>query len=542
LIPVDHSTTHTPFDCAGDGASHLNDTHAEIVSLPAQLGTSDYLRSHPKDGVAQQSAANLDGSLVNASLYAHGLHRNGTTSGLAHRFEVPEKVDRQRLVNEFLENCAQWLPVLDNKDLVSLARIGDASYPMLLAQALWYAVSYSCGLPPCATSRFYRQAKALFGSADGDDIFFTIKAALMLTWHEQQSDPSGPMDDSCFWLHTAVTLAHKIGLNRDPASIANSGLLRRLWWTIVVQDSLISVIYYRPRLISLEDSDVRWLTESDFDESPADLGVFSLYLDIVRILGDLAECRRRDHIGRMQKAKFEDRLQLWRFKLAQHENADSTDSADMQDGASVRQLKLLCRMALILMSSLGEESTTRACHRLSAVSLVAAYMIAQGFTAYLVQNRSPPLVALSVVCVYSASLTLLQLQPYGTLWTTIQPKLQALREALTHLSQYHTAVVDLLKALDEKLDRLNRASRSRHVLQPPIIEGELCAKFFDETTLESCTIWRLILEHNRAHAETSNSAVLQTHDSGGPDPTAHLRIPSSTTAYAHLDTWILGES
>ncbi|CAF3467517.1 unnamed protein product [Fusarium graminearum] len=84
-----------------------------------------------------------------------------------------------------------------------------------------------------------------------------------------------------FWMHIAVGLAHQLGLHKEPSQGPHRGLRRRIWWTIVTRDILISIGVGRPRMINLEDSDVSPPTAADFQEESEGADVFIANIHIV---------------------------------------------------------------------------------------------------------------------------------------------------------------------------------------------------------------------------------------------------------------------
>lgn len=87
----------------------------------------------------------------------------------------------------------------------------------------------------------------------------------MTYWYETPDDQK----DTWHWMGVAISLAHTIGLHRNPASTSMSPrkqkLWKRIWWSCFMRDRLVALGMRRPTRIKDEDYDVPMLTESDFE-------------------------------------------------------------------------------------------------------------------------------------------------------------------------------------------------------------------------------------------------------------------------------------
>jgi hypothetical protein len=70
----------------------------------------------------------------------------------------------------------------------------------------------------------------------------------------------------------AISLAHTIGLHRNPENsnmdLRKKKLWKRIWWSCFMRDRLIALGMRRPTRVKDEDYDVPMLTESDFEIAP----------------------------------------------------------------------------------------------------------------------------------------------------------------------------------------------------------------------------------------------------------------------------------
>lgn len=87
----------------------------------------------------------------------------------------------------------------------------------------------------------------------------------MTYWYETPDDQK----DTWHWMGVAISLAHTIGLHRNPDNgtmpLRKQRLWKRMWWSCFMRDRLIALGMRRPTRIKDEDFDVPMLQESDFE-------------------------------------------------------------------------------------------------------------------------------------------------------------------------------------------------------------------------------------------------------------------------------------
>lgn len=102
----------------------------------------------------------------------------------------------------------------------------------------------------------------------------------MTYWYEMPDDQK----DTWHWMGVSLSLAHTIGLHRDPANSnmnpQRQKLWKRIWWSTYTRDRLIALGMRRPTRIKDEDCDVPMLLVSDFELKP-------LSPEVLQVLGDL---------------------------------------------------------------------------------------------------------------------------------------------------------------------------------------------------------------------------------------------------------------
>lgn len=98
-----------------------------------------------------------------------------------------------------------------------------------------------------------------------DRIALVQSLLLMTYWYETPDDQK----DTWHWMGVSLSLAHTIGLHRDPTSSAMNDrrkrLWKRIWWSAYTRDRLIALGMRRPMRIKDDDCDVSMLTIDDFE-------------------------------------------------------------------------------------------------------------------------------------------------------------------------------------------------------------------------------------------------------------------------------------
>lgn len=93
-----------------------------------------------------------------------------------------------------------------------------------------------------------------------------VQALLLLTYYYETPDDQ---KDTWHWMGVATSVAHTIGLHRNPDNTNLDSkrvkLWKRIWWSTYMRDRLIALGMRRPTRIKSEDFDVPMLTLSDFE-------------------------------------------------------------------------------------------------------------------------------------------------------------------------------------------------------------------------------------------------------------------------------------
>jgi hypothetical protein len=93
-----------------------------------------------------------------------------------------------------------------------------------------------------------------------------VQALLLLTYYYETPDDQ---KDTWHWMGVATSVAHTIGLHRNPDNTnldsKRAKLWKRIWWSTYMRDRLIALGMRRPTRIKSEDFDVPMLTIDDFE-------------------------------------------------------------------------------------------------------------------------------------------------------------------------------------------------------------------------------------------------------------------------------------
>ncbi|KAI1629800.1 hypothetical protein EDD37DRAFT_67767 [Exophiala viscosa] len=407
-------------------------------------------------------------------------------------FEVPAKSARASLVDSYRRRCYPWTPVLERHDDVQITTQTESS--MFLSQCLFLAASRVSSSPMVtayATSeQFYQRAKTLFWLSPGKDPLIVLKGILMLQWF----NPDGPehlsLDSSEFWLKIGVGIAHQIGLHREDAAPNRRALRRRLWWSLVARDCLISASHGRPRAINLEDCQVRPPERSDFPDDRCEADIFIPYVEICCLLGDITDCCSRHHLPSSKRLQIESMLFRWLRTLSPALRLTPTNPSNAYTATDDNyDARLLHIHYLTTISMLSRYTTPK--EYVPHEAVFAASFAAGIFETLLARDEikflPPPFTIFCLIC----SMVLVSLRPFNCLWQAAQPDLLIFRECLLQLSKRWRSAIGASKALQNALDKNKHASTSRPFRTWQWDQVTAC-QYFEGYALELCRMWQVV--------------------------------------------------
>ncbi|KAF3484240.1 C6 transcription factor [Arthroderma uncinatum] len=205
---------------------------------------------------------------------------------------IPGDSLRNELLKSYIQYVHTYMPLLDLDDFLRVIVRNDASrrLSLLLFQAVMFAGTAfidfkhlkAAGFESRKDARkaFFQKARLLYDfDYEADRISLVQSILLMTHWYEMPDDQK----DTWHWMGVSLSLAHTIGLHRDPASSnmdpKRQKLWKRIWWSTYTRDRLIALGMRRPTRIKDEDCDVPLLTVDDFEFAP-----FST--EVLQVLGD----------------------------------------------------------------------------------------------------------------------------------------------------------------------------------------------------------------------------------------------------------------
>ncbi|KAI8934096.1 hypothetical protein NX059_008858 [Plenodomus lindquistii] len=421
--------------------------------------------------------------------------------------DLPPRAVRDSLMDAFWTRCYPWSPVVDrswfqDRDLNQVSLL--LQHAMLLAGSRVSAPNAS--YPP---EEFYKKARVLFWVGAEKDPMIVLAATCLMHWW----NPDGPehisLDTSSFWLRVCVGLAYQVGLHREPTGKVDAALRRRIWWTLVVRDSLINAGHGRPRAIDLKQADVSLTSTLDFDGIHSQSTLFTAYVGISCILGDLTQSYLRKHGLQEQKGSLEDRLYRWLKTLP-----GSLQLCKFSEGRPLapynfesRQIHVQYFTVLTILNRPTESTNT-----LTTASVLASSYVAGIFEDFLARDEIRYLGPIFTFYCLTAGLALLSAFQYTELQSVVDDNLAILLQALEELSKRWPSAVGSLKHLENVRQKLSQ--RPRLTQLPGISLSDSTSQFFSDFGPDLCRLWQAMYQKQSqksvaASGELEMAGILQ---------------------------------
>ncbi|KAL6246782.1 hypothetical protein RBB50_006089 [Rhinocladiella similis] len=227
-------------------------------------------------------------------------------------FVLPDKSIASGFITAFFDRVSPTMPIIDQASLrkshLDLSSLETLCPPLLLLQAVILSGSTVWQHPDLKSQpeevsrRLYHRAKALVDQRFEQDRLTLVAAHLLFSTYTCDS-----CDDTIqnMWLSlgSAVRIAQGLGMHRDLGNAATDSKHRRqwkkVWWTLVLHDTLCSFEWGRPRAVNLADSDVPALQHCDFEPNePGALACaehidfFLAAISLCFIVNDWLDCLR----------------------------------------------------------------------------------------------------------------------------------------------------------------------------------------------------------------------------------------------------------
>ncbi|KAI9371933.1 fungal-specific transcription factor domain-containing protein [Aspergillus egyptiacus] len=202
---------------------------------------------------------------------------------------VPDVTLRNELLKAYIHYVHTYMPLLDLEDFLQtiVQNDGIRRMSLLLFQAVMFAGTafidlkhlHAAGYPSRKAARkaFFQRARLLYDFDYEVDRISLVQSLLLMTyWYETPDDQK----DTWHWMGVSLSLAHTIGLHRDPANsrmdIRRQRMWKRIWWSTYTRDRLIALGMRRPMRVKDDDCDVPMLTLDDFEFHPFSSEIVSM--------------------------------------------------------------------------------------------------------------------------------------------------------------------------------------------------------------------------------------------------------------------------
>lgn len=228
---------------------------------------------------------------------------------------IPTPTLRNELLRAYVEFVHPYMPLLDLHAFVTILDRADGNLgkiSLILFQAVMFAGSAFADMRHLsiagyvtrkeARRDFFQKTRLLYDFDYESDRVSLVQALLLLTYYYETPDDQ---KDTWHWMGVATSVAHTIGLHRNPdhsnMDSKRTRLWKRIWWSTYMRDRLIALGMRRPTRIKTQDYDVPMLTLDDFDIAPIPNTVTCIPLDC-RIARDVG-MQRQLAIMCIEKAK-----------------------------------------------------------------------------------------------------------------------------------------------------------------------------------------------------------------------------------------------
>ncbi|KAK6189468.1 hypothetical protein LQW54_013239 [Pestalotiopsis sp. IQ-011] len=195
---------------------------------------------------------------------------------------LPSLPLQNALLRAYVEYVHPYMPLLELHDFLGAINSVDGlcgQISLFLYHAVMFAgtayvdvkILKEAGYPnrKAARKAYFQKTRLLYDFDYESDRLVLVQSLLLMTyWYETPDDQK----DTWHWMGVAISLAHTIGLHRNPANTSMSPrkqkLWKRIWWSCFMRDRLIALGMRRPTRIKDEDFDVPMLEEGDFEIGP----------------------------------------------------------------------------------------------------------------------------------------------------------------------------------------------------------------------------------------------------------------------------------
>ena len=192
---------------------------------------------------------------------------------------LPNIALQNALLQAYIEFVYPYMPLIDLHHFLGVVDRRDGvngQTSLLLYQSIMFSATAFVDMKylreagfstrKAARKAFFCKTRLLYDFDYEQDRLVLVQSLMQMTyWYETPDDQK----DTWHWMGVAISLAHTIGLHRNPdaasMNLAKRRLWKRIWWSCFMRDRLIALGMRRPTRIKDEDFDVPMLEESDFE-------------------------------------------------------------------------------------------------------------------------------------------------------------------------------------------------------------------------------------------------------------------------------------
>ncbi|KAK5048581.1 hypothetical protein LTR84_005672 [Exophiala bonariae] len=517
LFQVSQASNRQPTP-SNDQSEYIKPSFDENEFLPAEQHANQTVHEENAPGGAESYIgrdAYLDGSIPatettnNTTQQAHsGLSDiDMQVLHLYKAFDMPPRSVRNSLIDKFMEHCLPWMPIVDRRWLEEQP---DHFPSPLLLQSVFLAGSRvsAKSLIGATSEDYYQRAKVLFFSGHERNPLISVVSALLLHWW----NPTGPeqisASSSGFWVRIAAGLAYQIGLHKEPIAARDKALHRRIWWTLVWRDDVISVGVGRPRTISLKDSNVLPPTIKDFPAGSPDAKLFTSFCHICQLLGDITQYRRRKSFTASKRQKFENALYRWikelpsELRLFKPTTPTTSTTAHINSLAPYsfknRQVAIVYFVILIILHRRDEPSTPS-----STPSLLASSFISSIFEEFLSRDELRYLGPVFAFYALAAGLAQMSGYRYAALEAAAEHEFNVISMCLASLSDRWGSAAEAMRSLQAARKAAMRLPKLQR--EPAGVEDDVYP-YFNDFGPDLCRQWHLLGKTAVKSAESDGAA------------------------------------
>ncbi|TWU73822.1 hypothetical protein ED733_004887 [Metarhizium rileyi] len=312
---------------------------------------------------------------------------------------LPNITLQNALLQCYLEYVYPYMPLIDLHNFLSIVDRRDGvngQTSLLLYQSIMFSATAFVDMKhlreagfssrKAARKAFFQKTRLLYDFDYEQDRLVLVQSLMQMTyWYETPDDQK----DTWHWMGVAISLAHTIGLHRNPGSTSMSAskqrLWKRIWWSCFMRDRLIALGMRRPTRIKDEDFDVPMLVEGDFEIQPLAEGISvvppgcTLMRDVGMQRELAAMCISKAKlclcISHMLKTQYSvlirDKMKpenttnstMMLFPNKQMDNVDSVNTVDLELSAWAASLPDVCQYRPLNPLDVKQGRSTVAVHR-----------------------------------------------------------------------------------------------------------------------------------------------------------------------------------